>query len=138
MGLAEARRAARRARRTYWKNELVRLPDNAYVVRGGTCQFRDLLRSAEMTRETIGEWAVSAASGVDTPWESLAQAHAHGTVSATTAGRLRSAGFEVMLTGKPPHCTVYLGADPADNESVIERLRAAFDAPVPNPRRKTK
>lgn len=66
MGLAEARRAARRARRTYWKNELVRLPDNAYVVRGGTCQFRDLLRSAEMTRETIGEWAVSAASGVDT------------------------------------------------------------------------
>ncbi len=137
MTLRDARRAARRDRRSGGRRRTARLPDDAFVVRGGTCRKRDLLNAAIVTHEKVGEWAVSATAGVETPWEDLAATLPHPQVSVTSAGRLRAAGFEVALTGKAPHCTVYFGVDPTDDEAVIDKLRQAFDAPVPNPRRKS-
>ncbi len=109
------------------------LPDDAPVLRGGRCNFDDLVTSALFCEERFGRPGLSVvAADVPTYLDLLRQsALLHNDVSCSTMGRLREAGLhDIEQTGKPPHHTVWFSARSDDGgvDELSEQLARFADA----------
>ena len=106
------------------------LPDEAVVIRGGMMKLADLRNSVETTYRATDTHGLSAWAGV-TDAEILEAINNiyHRWVCITTAKRIRSAGYEVVLTGRPRHCTIKFEAQPTDED--LKSLTDEFDAAKP-------
>lgn len=95
-------------------------------------QVKDLRRSSRVTYREAGFYGVSAWSGANASIRDLVVAGdiEHRQIRQSTVGRIRSQGFEVLLTGPPMHCTIKFDTEPAD--IVLEQLAGAFDPSEPN------
>lgn len=109
------------------------LPDDAPVLRGGRCNFDDLVMSALFCQERFGRPGLSVvAADVPTHLDLLRQSSLlHNDVSCSTMGRMRAAGLrDIEQTGKPPHHTVWFahrsGED--DLDELSEELARFADA----------
>lgn len=110
--------------------------DVVVVVRGGRDTLDKLRRHALRTARA---WSLNGAPLVgisvfavlDGPLERLLRVRfrTFRTVHLTTAGQLRSGGFELLATGLRPHFTVRLHADEDDE---LQRLLAALGPPRDN------
>jgi hypothetical protein len=120
-----------------------RLPHQAVVIRGGLCKPDDLAVSARFhwARSGKREWALSvfAHKSRDADWiarrarRSDEEALLHPVIRETTAGRIRAAGYEVVLRGRRPrgHALILLPNPPRDAEWPV--LSSLFDEPRDNP-----
>jgi hypothetical protein len=83
-----------------------RIPDEALVVRGGTCS-PEKLDSALRKRHPSGVVGASVQSAADVPVEELARKIRNNQIGVTTAGEIRTAGGDVVRTsGGGYHATV--------------------------------
>ena len=120
------------------------IPDEAVVVRGGAEWSRErLISSAEVHFRERGEDALTVWSLPDRTAEEIVLATGekffpHGQVRASTAGRLRAAGFEVVESEpNPDEPPGHIDVKPngrLDNAGA-DAFTAAFDPPIPNPLR---
>lgn len=109
------------------------LPDDAPVVRGGRCNFDDLVQAALLCEERFGRSGLSIfAADVPTHLDLLRQSPVlHSEVSCSTVGRLRAAGLhDIEQTGKPPHHTVWFSGrcDAEDLDEISNELARFADA----------
>jgi hypothetical protein len=103
------------------------LPDEAWVVRGGSNRVEDLERGMKRHPSGISGASVESAAGL--PIEELAASLPHGRVGVTTVGQVRRAGGDVVsTTGGSPHHATLTGLSPA----LASRL---LNPTVPNPAR---
>ena len=112
-------------------------PDDAVVViRGGEMVSEFVRRSAERNHQEFGFFGVSVylAEGVtvEVLCATVSQLTRYAKVRLSTAGRLRSRGFELAPTLERPHFDVML---PDLSDATLSRLNECFDRPVPNPGR---
>jgi hypothetical protein len=120
-----------------------RLPDAALVVRGGEMTLRNLRDSAEAEYGDSGEYALSfwASSELDVGGivrAARAQGKLtgdrnipHGRVQVGTAARVRAAGFNLVPTPPPGHCSLVFPNPPTDAD--LEAVMGAFNDPEQNP-----
>jgi hypothetical protein len=115
------------------------LPDGACVVRGGVMTRKLLARSAERSAREGGSYAISVWADAGLDANAIARAARdqgegylpHRDMQTSSAGALRSLGYELMQTGPTGHYSLTFPARPTDEE--LDELMAAFDAPRPNP-----
>lgn len=107
------------------------LPADALVVRGGTMQMSDLLKSVEVATLKFKRPGISVyAADVVSRRDLLLQATVpHPQVRFSTMGMIREAGFEVEQTLKPPHHTIWLPEN-EDSQFWLARLERLFGPPV--------
>jgi hypothetical protein len=111
-----------------------RLPDEAYVVRGGLMESSTMLTNAEVHNlEHPGEWAISVACLLDTPPGTIGERSPYPGrwMRVSTVGAIRSIGHDVVRAGREPHANLVLGCEPS--EEVWDQLRSVFDAPAEKP-----
>lgn len=105
-----------------------RLPDDAFVVRGGLNRPQDLRRKFGTHPSGLPGFSVESSPGL-TPTE-LAQNVPHGKIGVTTVGRVRAAGGDVIPTsGQSPNHATVTGLSPEQ----VSRLLAPV---IPNPARR--
>ena len=106
----------------------LRIPDDAFVVRGGKNQVSDIRRGTDTHPSGITGVSVQSAEGV--PVAELAQTIPHRLIGITTVAEVRKAGGDVVRTaGGSPHHATLTGLTP---EQVSKLLRPT----VLNPGRK--
>jgi hypothetical protein len=105
-----------------------RIPDEAFVVRGGRNQPEDLRRGTGTHPSGVTGTSVECAASLSV--EELAAAIPHGQVGVTTVGAIRAAGGDVVRTlGRTPHHATLIGLSPEDASRLLTPT-------VPNPARK--
>lgn len=114
-------------------------PDDAVVVvRAGANGLVDenLCRTALTSHEEFGFYGISVFLALDLPVDELCAStdylRRYSQIQESTAARVRAAGFALLATDARPHYDIVLaGLD----EATLDRLRACFDPPRPNPGR---
>jgi hypothetical protein len=102
-----------------------RIPDEAYVVRGGKNRLEDILRGTGTHPSGVTGVSVESAAGLS-PTQ-LAATIPHGQVGVTTVGAVRATGGDVVRTsGRSPHHATLTGLTP-------EQASALLTPPIPNP-----
>jgi hypothetical protein len=84
--------------------------------------------------DETGEYALSVCSLPTGDFDEVARVAnlPNGQLRASTVGRIRQAGYEIVRSEPPPaHADLMLMGEPNDHD--WETLRATFDPPVPNP-----
>jgi hypothetical protein len=120
--------------------------DEAVVVRGGAQWSREgLISSAEAHYRDRGEYALTVWSFPDKTAKDIVfavgdESFPHGKIRVSTAGRLRSVGFEVIPSeanqAEPPgHVDVKPNFNQPLHDASADAFIAAFDPPIPNPLR---
>jgi hypothetical protein len=114
------------------------LPDDAIVVRGGEGKAKTIAVNAQTTFDTDHFWGVSSFSAAGLTAAQIAQIAydaerlPHPQIRTSTAGRIRSAGFEIDETPDDyPHADILVPPEPSDE--VCAQLADLFDQPIPNP-----
>jgi hypothetical protein len=115
------------------------LPDQAIVVRGGVMGSPSLRSNAYGSYEELGLWALSVWSYPDMEPEEVAEearrvdemALPQGKLRFSTAGRIRSEGYELIATNQRGHYSLVVPEEP--DEAVWEDLRSIFDETRRNP-----
>ena len=103
------------------------LPDDALVVRGGRKRPEDIERGTATHPSGVTGISVECASGATV--EQLAAAIPHGQLGATTVGKVRQAGGDVVRTaGRSPNHGTLSGLTP-------EQASRLFTPTIPNPLR---
>jgi hypothetical protein len=125
-----------------------RLPDEAFVARGGIMESDRLLLNAKDVHddEDVGEWAVCVASYPDKNPAELAEdaEFQNKKMMVSRVSILRSKGFDVVPDPEegPVHALIVLpvsaSEDPSKEEweEVWDELRSCFDDPMVNPARR--
>lgn len=105
------------------------LPDAAVVVRGGAMRRAAMEASAGTTYEQWGFHAISVFAHPSDSASEIRNKHfvlsQYEKVRVSSAGRLRSAGFDLLPTGSDGHYSVVLPSPPTDE--AWRRLDRAFD-----------
>jgi len=111
------------------------LPDDAFVVRGGVMNVRDLEVGAYTHYDMTGDYALSVfcVPGSTVEETAIVAERPNAQIRVSTVGRIRGAGYEVTLSEPPPgHSDLHLPSPPSDAD--WDTLRAhVFDPPIPNP-----
>jgi len=104
-----------------------RLPDDAFMVRGGLCRPEDIRQ--RIGTHPSGVTGISVQSSAGATIDLLAAPIPHGQIGVTTVGKVRAAGGDVVPTSgqSPTHATL-TGLTP---EQASELLRPI----IPNPAR---
>ena len=113
---------------------LDRLPDDAIVVRGGLMLAADLAVGAQSHFDAHGFYALSVycVPGRTADEIAIGVPLRHSNIRASTVGRLRSAGYEIVASPGPPgHADLVLPTPPTDHD--WKALDRVFDPPRPNP-----
>lgn len=106
----------------------LRIPDDAFVVRGGRNQASDIRRGTDTHPAGITGVSVKSAKGVSVA--ELAKTIPHGQIGTTTVAEVRKAGGDVVQTaGGSPHHATLTGLTP-------EQVSNLLTPTVPNPWRK--
>ena len=103
------------------------------VLRGGTLQASDLAKALEKAEQELERPGISVySSPAGTAKQILTSSPIpHPLISQTTAGTLRSVGFQIAKTLKHPnHYTVWFSLNWSET-SEISIFRLAFAAPIP-------
>jgi hypothetical protein len=114
-----------------------RLSDEAILVRGGAMLRDDLARSAEANYRDRGEYALSFWSFAGMTASEIAVKVGtddlpHSKLRASTVGRLRAAGFEVV-SSEPPSGHVDVKLPGPVTDAIANDLDVGFDPPIVNP-----
>jgi hypothetical protein len=107
--------------------------DVVVIVRGGLSTAAGVRESAADAFEEFGIYAVSVFLALDEPIEVLCGTSGSSVAtsgSGVPLGRVRAAGFALLLTLDRPHYDVVL-RDLTD--ATLDRLDSSFDPPEPNP-----
>ncbi len=111
-----------------------RLPDDSVVVRGGLMLPTDLALSAQSHFDTEGFYALSVYSipGMTVHEIAVGVPLRHSKIRASTVGRVRFAGYDIVSSPGPPgHADLVLPTPPTDHDwSTLDRV---FDPPELNP-----
>ena len=107
---------------------VLRIPDNALVIRGGKNQASDIQRGTGTHPAGITGVSVECADGV--PITELAKTIPHGQIGKTTVAEVRKAGGDVVRTAgrSPYHATL--------TELAPEQVSKLLTPTVSNPGRK--
>lgn len=106
----------------------LRIPDDAFVVRGGKNQAHDILRGTDTHPTGITGVSVQSAEGV--PVVELAKTIPHRQIGITTVAEVRKAGGDVVRTaGRSPYHATLTGLTP-------EQVSKLLTPTVLNPGRK--
>jgi hypothetical protein len=115
----------------------VALPDNAIVVRGGTCAGAHLFNGCSAHAAHPGIYGFSVQCDVGKTTEDLARAgqFPNGKIGVSSVGAIRAAGYEVVETqGRGYHATVVVPQD--WSEEAATSLAVNFEVESnPAPRR---
>lgn len=107
------------------------------MLRGGLSAPGVLRENVLNTEDNHGFIAASARIGLNSlDWHLLRTRPRIGNSAyrATTVGALRRAGFDVVLSGSPPHCSILYPVGSLEQaESLHEELSMVFGEPVNNP-----
>jgi hypothetical protein len=117
-----------------------RFSDEAVVMRGGLSAPDTLAKTALAHFDTYGEFAISCRSKMGMSADELAAVDPplvqYPWIRETTAGELRSAGYDVVPDEPPPaHALIMLPRIPTDDDYV--RIEATLSEQRPNPLLKT-
>ena len=105
----------------------LRIPDDAFVVRGGKNQVSDIRRGTDTHPAGITGVSVESAEGV--PVAELAQTIPHRQIGITTVAEVRKAGGDVVRTaGRSPYHATLTGLAP-------EQISKLLTPTVSNPGR---
>ena len=105
----------------------LRIPDDAFVVRGGRNQASDIQRGTG--RHPAGITGVSVECAEDVPVAELAKTIPHGQIGRTTVAEVRKAGGDVVRTaGRSPYHATLTGL-------TSEQVSKLLTPTVPNPER---
>ena len=106
---------------------ILRIPDDAVVVRGGKNQTQDIRRGTGT--HPAGITGVSVECAEDVPMAELAKAIPHRQVGVTTVAAVRKVGGDVIrTTGRSPYHATLTGLAP-------EHVSKLLTPTVPNPGR---
>ncbi len=119
-----------------------RLPDQAVVIRGGVMTHRNVASRFETSFRTDGVYDISVEASAYLDAVGIArwvrerdpgcERMPHSKFQESTAGAIRAAGAEVLLTEPPEgHHSIRFSAAPTDDE--ITALMGAFGQPQDNP-----
>ena len=109
---------------------VLRIPDNALVIRGGKNQASDIRRGTDT--HPAGITGVSVECAEDVPVAELAKTIPHGQIGITTVAKVRKAGGDVVRTaGRSPYHATLTGLTP-------EQVSKLLTLTVPNPGRERK
>lgn len=110
------------------------MPDDAVVVRHGVMLLGDLRRAAQAFYDIYDAYGISVHAHETLSVDDLASSCPlqHARLCASTAQRVRAAGFEIAFTFSGNHATIKLPGKPTD--ALLKRLRDAFDGPRDNPK----
>jgi hypothetical protein len=118
------------------------LPDEAFVVRAGLMESKQLRLNAEahhiekLAEDGSDEWALSVFSVPELEADEIAMGapFPNKQMRITTVGVLRAAGYDVTPSPweHPLHADLRFISEPTEDD--FEALRAIFDPPRPNPR----
>jgi hypothetical protein len=117
------------------------LPDDAFVVRGGVMDPRDMRTNAEdhhleMEQEGRDEWAISVFSvpGMSADEIALGSPILNKKIRVTTVGAIRELGYDVTPSPQehPLHADLRFMGEPTDDD--FEALRRIFEPERPHPR----
>ena len=109
---------------------VLRIPDNALVIRGGKNQASDIRRGTDT--HPAGITGVSVECAEDVPVAELAKTIPHGQIGITTVAKVRKAGGDVVRTaGRSPYHATLTGLTP-------EQVSKLLTPTVPNPGRERK
>ena len=115
-------------------------PDDQVVVRFGEMKPESLRDSAEIAfaktgRYSLSFWSIAGASASELALKvAITIDRTGGVFRASTIGRLREGGFELVEFQRNGHCTLVLDDLPSSDD--CEALRTAFDEPIANPYRR--
>ena len=113
---------------------LDRLPDDSVVVRGGLMLPADLALGAQSHFDSERFYALSVYSipGMTAHEIAAGVPLRHSKIRASTVGRVRSAGYDIVSSPGPPgHADLVLPTPPTDHDwSTLDRV---FDPPQLNP-----
>jgi hypothetical protein len=115
------------------------LPDEAIVVRGGMMGSPSLRSNAGVSSAELGIWAISVWAYPEQTAEEVAEearrvdevALPQGKLRFSMAGRIRSAGYDLIATNQRGHYSLVVPAEPT--EAVWDDLRSIFDETCRNP-----
>ena len=109
------------------ETSVLRIPDNALVIRGGKNQAIDIQRGTGTHPAGITGVSVESTEGVSIV--ELAKIIPHTQIGITTVAEVRKAGGDVVRTsGRSPYHATLTGLTP-------EQVGKLFTPPVPNPGR---
>ncbi len=112
--------------------------DTVVVIRGGEkgLTAETLRRTATATQREFGFYGVSVFLALDFGVAELCAStdflRRYSQIQESRAGRVRAAGFALLATEARPHFDIVL---PDLDDHTLDRLRACFDGPRPNPGR---
>lgn len=99
-------------------DRMEKIPDDAHVVRGGLNRPEDIQRGT--ATHPVGVTGVSVESADGLTIEELAAAVPHGRIGVTTAGRVRTAGGDVVRTpGRSPNHATLTGLRPEQASKLL-------------------
>ncbi len=108
----------------------LKIPDDAFVIRGGENQARDIQRGTGTHPAGITGVSVECAENI--PIEELAKTIPHGQIGRTTVAEVRKAGGDVVrTTGRSPYHATLTGLTP-------EQVSKLLTPTVSNPGRERK
>ena len=108
----------------------LKIPDDAFVIRGGKNQARDIQRGTGTHPAGITGVSVECAENI--PIEELAKTIPHGQIGRTTVAEVRKAGGDVVrTTGRSPYHATLTGLTP-------EQVSKLLTPTVSNPGRERK
>ena len=113
------------------------LRDDAFVVRGGVMEIPMLVLSLRQAMIEDGFFELSFFGENDLTVEEICKEAGlpNGKICFSTVGVLREAGFDPFRYPPPRlHLCVRFDREPTD--TILERLRGAFEDPLPNPHRR--
>lgn len=119
------------------------MPDEAFVIRGGVMHLDDLRTNVDnhydmvLEAEDREEWALSVNSipGLRIRDLALKAQRPNPKMCVSTVGRVRALGHEVRPDWEENgHSNIVFGSEPTDAD--LERVKAVFRGPCPNPGRK--
>jgi hypothetical protein len=118
------------------------LPDDAVVVRSGEMKLRDYINAVlnhyrKYQEYALTVWCLPGLDAHEVAHELGTDYLPHGKFMETTVGRVRAAGFELMLSPKEQgypegHCDLF--CEPSEED--WQRLRPLFGEPMTNPVRR--
>ena len=112
------------------KTSGLKIPDDAFVIRGGKNQARDIQRGTGTHPAGITGVSVECAENI--PIEELAKTIPHGQIGRTTVAEVRKAGGDVVrTTGRSPYHATLTGLTP-------EQVSKLLTPTVSNPGRERK
>lgn len=119
------------------------MPDSAFVIRGGKMYLEDLRTNVKnhydrvLELESREEWALSVNSvpGLNIRELAAKAQRPNPKMCVSTVGRIRALDHEVRPDWKENgHSNIVFGSEPSEED--LERVRAVFHGPCPNPGRR--